>query len=720
MSIILFPHNQAAYDSALRMMGETGKAAVVHPTGTGKSFIGFKLAEQHPDKKICWLSPSEYIFKTQVENLKAVTNGYVPENIEFMTYAKLMITDGDYIKGMGPGYIVLDEFHRCGAAEWGKGVKRLLDAYPDAPLLGLSATNIRYLDDQRDMADELFDSNVASEITLGEAIVRNIILPPTYITSVYSYQKDLEKYQRKVRSAKNIVVRDSAQKYLDALRRALTQAEGLDVIFDKHIKDRHGKFIVFCANLEHMQEMKARIPEWFGRIDSAPHIYTVYAEEPSSEKEFKAFKQDGSAHLKLLFCIDMLNEGVHVEDVSGVILFRPTISPIIYKQQIGRALSAAKCKDPVIFDIVNNFENLYSLGSIEEEMREAIERCRENGEAEKIVNSAFHVIDEVRDCRRLFDELNDTLTATWDAFYTAAKAYFAEYGHLDIPTTYRYQKLALGKWIYAQRRIRKGETNGIISDERIQKLDSIGMIWTQRSDIPWNRGIEHAKAYRDTYGDLMVPVNYVSPDGYNLGGWITTMRCTKRSKERRGQLSDEKIKQLDDLGMVWNKFDFSFEQHYAEAERYYRENGNLLIPVSYFSPNNLALGRWIHSMRGALRGNNKATLNEERIRRLDMIGMQWDYVLEDRWEKGFAEASQYFSQFKTLNVSTAAKTESGFPLGQWLYTQKLAYIGYKGRKRLAPEKARRLEGIGIVWDVLANNDSSKRAFQKHQTIAQRV
>ena len=67
MAISLFEHNETAYYAALSMMKNTGKAAIVHPTGTGKSFIGFKLCEDNPNKKICWLSPSEYIFKTQLE-----------------------------------------------------------------------------------------------------------------------------------------------------------------------------------------------------------------------------------------------------------------------------------------------------------------------------------------------------------------------------------------------------------------------------------------------------------------------------------------------------------------------------------------------------------------------------------------------------------------------------------------------------------------------------
>lgn len=57
----------------------------------------------------------------------------------------------------------------------------------------------------------------------------------------------------------------------------------------------------------------------------------------------------------------MLNEGIHVDDVDGVILLRPTVSPIIYLQQIGRALSAGSEKTPVIFDLVNNFDSLYCI-----------------------------------------------------------------------------------------------------------------------------------------------------------------------------------------------------------------------------------------------------------------------------------------------------------------------------------------------------------------------
>ncbi len=240
MAITLYPHNQSAYDAACTMLADTGKAAVVHPTGTGKSFIAFKLCEDHPNARICWLSPSEYIFKTQQENLMAC-GADVPQNITFYTYAKLVLLSEAELAEIKPDYIILDEFHRCGAEIWGQGVVRLLAMYKDIPVLGLSATNIRYLDNRRDMADELFDGNIASEMTLGEAIVRGILNPPTYVTSVFAYRQDLQKWKNRARKAKSKAVRDKAETIIEKLHQALENAEGLDVIFSKQIKDRTGK-----------------------------------------------------------------------------------------------------------------------------------------------------------------------------------------------------------------------------------------------------------------------------------------------------------------------------------------------------------------------------------------------------------------------------------------------------------------------------------------------
>ena len=369
VALRLFEHNEKAYRAAVRMMEQYGKAAIVHPTGTGKSYIAFKLIEDNPEKVVIWLSPSKYIFKTQLESLKRNDPDFPLANIHFYTYAKRMCCTQaqlDEIAAQKPAYIIFDESHRAGAECWGESTVALLKLCPDAKLLGLTATNIRYLDNNRNMAEELFDSRVASNMTLGEAVVMGILPAPKYVTTVYQYQKALAKYQARVDNLRTPGIQDVNQKYLDALRRALEQADGLD-------------------------------------------------------KVFADFKTDTGDRLKLLFCIDMLNEGVHVEGISGVILFRPTISPIIYKQQIGR-------------------------------------------------------------------------------------------------------------------------------------LDSIGMVWGNRNDRQWNQGYQEAKRYFEAHGDLRVPVNYVSPEGYALGKWVKRQRYTRQNPEKScGALTEERMERLDAIGMIWNK-----------------------------------------------------------------------------------------------------------------------------------------------------------------------
>lgn len=240
----------------------------------------------------------------------------------------------------------LDEFHRCGAREWGKSIKKLLVHIQMPDVWGLSATNIRYLDNQRNMAGEIFNGKIASEMTLGEAIVREILPEPKYVIAMYSYRKELDQLKKRIQTLSNQGLVAENQKLLEQLRRALEQADGLEQVFQKHMEKKDGKYIVFCSDKEHMDEMKEQVPVWFGQVDSRPHIYTAFYNDTATDKEFAAFKKDGSGHLKLLFCIDMLNEGVHVDDVDGVILLRPTVSPIIYLQQIGRALSAGSKKTP--------------------------------------------------------------------------------------------------------------------------------------------------------------------------------------------------------------------------------------------------------------------------------------------------------------------------------------------------------------------------------------
>lgn len=594
--IKLFEHNETAYISAIQMLTETGKAAVIHPTGTGKSFIAFKLCYDNADKKICWLSPGEYIFKTQCENLAAAGSA-VPRNIAFFTYAKLMLMTDAELEEIKPDYIILDEFHRCGAEMWGQGVKRLLNLYSDTPILGLTATNIRYLDNRRDMAD------------------------------------------------------------------------GLDKVFAKHMPKRDGKYIVFCASFDHMNEMADKAKEWFAKVDTEPHIYKAYSNDPAASKAFSAFKADVSNHLKLLYSIDMLNEGIHVDDIDGVILLRPTVSPIIYKQQIGRALSAGKKSNPVIFDIVLNIENLYSIGAVEEEMQIATAYYRSLGEESSIVNDSFSIYDEVKDCRELFSRLNDVLTVSWQTMFEQAKKYYSENGDLEVPARFiTNDGYSLGHWIYNQRAVRKGQQTGNLSEEQIEKLNSIGMRWDLYTDYSWEKNFNAAKDYYEKNGHLDVPSRFVTRDGLPLGAWLSSLRTWESSGIHPKYLSAERKKQLESIGMIWSKLDYYWEQNFSEALRYYRKNGDLIVPSNFVTDNGVRLGSWIFRQRKLHSGSCKGTpLTAEQTARLNSIGMVWEP--EDPWLMSFNLVKGYYKEHGNINISQSTVV-NGVWLGKWIAEQK--------------------------------------------------
>ena len=702
MAIQLFEHNQKAYEAAMSMLDAEGMAAVIHPTGTGKSFIAFKLAEEQAKARICWFSPSEYIYRTQLENVqKTLPKGEILsfDNITYMSYAKLMVNE-DSMEELVPDYIILDEFHRCGATEWGKSVKKLLAMYPRAKRLGLSATNIRYLDNQRDMAQEIFEGNVASEMTLGEAIARGILATPKYVLSLYSYEKELKKLVRQVAALENKGLAYENNKLLEQLRRTLQNADGPDLIFDKYMQKRHGKYIVFCSDREHMEEIQGLVPEWFGRVDKEPHVYMAFYNNPDTSRAFQQFKEDKSDHLKLLFCIDMLNEGVHVSDIDGVILLRPTVSPIIYMQQIGRSLAAGVSEEPIIFDLVNNFDSLYCIDYLKQEIDNAFSLIPCTREKGALFEERFRIIDEIRDCRLLFQQLQSNLSSAWNTYYLAAKEFYDAFGHLKIPKGYTTPTgLTVGSWIQTQRRVYSGKTPGDLTEEKITRLNAIGMIWDVHGNS-WREGYEALCEYYREYGNADVIARYVSPDGFLLGKWVSNLRVKVKKKGIDQVLTSEQQKQLSDLGMIWDKNSEKIDAYLQVAAEYKEKQGHLNVPLSYVSEGGIPLGKWIHYLKNDKSGETKIrdTLTEDQRRRLDELGMEWENPYTIMWNQKFSMAKAYYEEHGDLEIPVAYCVED-VKLGKWISAirtkrKKPSSSGF----RLDDERIRALDSIGMRWE----------------------
>lgn len=667
--IELYDHNKTAYDKVEAMLAEDGKAAVIHPTGTGKSFIAFALVEAHPDKKFLWLAPSEYIYSLQTRKL-AEKQGIRFDNIEFHTYVWLMRNIDAVLAGSSYDYIILDEFHRAGAQEWGRSVERLIGACPEAKLFGMSATNVRYLDNQRDMADELFEGAVASEMSLCSAMAGHILPEPKYVISVYSYEEKLRGYGEQAAKLKNRRQKTKTEQLIEKLRRALQQADGLDVIFEKHLPRRDAKMIIFCANAEHMHEIMKKTGEWFRKVDKEPHTYSVYTYNPDSEQDFRRFVEDDSGHLKLLYCIDMLNEGIHVDDVDAVVLCRPTVSPIVYKQQIGRAIAAGSTKKPVIFDMVNNFENLYQIDALKEEFDELVQMYGSVGGGD-YDPGAFEVIDELRDCRELMDQIQRNLDSAWDIYYQELCRYVKKNGTTRVSRRYVTDGgLYLGRWMQRQRAL---YSENKLPEVRIRLMEMIGMVWEADLDQRFEHWIDLLRQYQAEHGDLAVPSRYETPEGEKLGNWC----CNIRGRYKRGRVSQERIDLLNEMGFVWESFGLYWEDGYDHAKAYFDEHGDLGAPKRYECGDGFRLGLWLYTQRAVRGGKVPGNLTKEKIELLDTLGMVWEGRSNDCFGQYLAAFRKYKETHGDVVIPFHYVDAEGMQLGQWAARMNRQYFSGK-------------------------------------------
>ena len=414
MGLELYKHNQKAYEKVKAMFEHENHVAIVHATGTGKSFISMKWLFDNKDKKCLFLAPTYEIHDQFEEHVKSQGLSLKKDfpNLQFAIYSNLMRKSDKDLKKLQVDNIVLDEFHRCGAPEWSKSINKVIGYNADAKVLGISATPIRYLDNNKNMAEELFHGNIASEITLVDAIRDGILPMPTYISAAYSFDKDIERIQDKINRIENIEEKKSYEEQLKDAKRMLEKSEGLSTVFEKHIPNKEGKYVVFCRDQKHMQQMMQEAKDWLKNVNSDVDMYSVYSGQgrKANKRNLADFNKSKNHHIKLLFSIEMLNEGVHVPDIDGVIMLRPTESKIIYLQQLGRALSVGHNQHPVVFDIVNN---IHGDDSIREVYQEVKNRVLKNGgrdaEGREINLDEFKIVDYLQQPNELIDSLNSLL-----------------------------------------------------------------------------------------------------------------------------------------------------------------------------------------------------------------------------------------------------------------------------------------------------------------------
>lgn len=397
----LHEHNQKTYENICRMYGEgIQRVAVVQPTGSGKSLLMAKLIEDNPDSRFFVLSTSHKIN----DQFKSKLDEKILDNLECNIYWNMPNMKQEVMESLQPDYIFLDEMHRALAKEWSKGINVLLNMYPDAKVLGLSATPIRYLDKCRNVAEELFGGNLACDMSLSQAILDGILPMARYVCGVYSYEKDSESLNKKILySCNSEEEKQELLKELKILKEHLDKGHGVSDIFKKYVVSGNEKFVVFLKNTTHLGIMKPVIEKWFLDAGFDVRLYEVHSKNTDKDKEFQAFKEDTEDGIKLCLSVNMLAEGIH-GDIDGVIMLRETISANMYFQMIGRAFACGKKTIPLIIDLVANSQFISDaadnfLNEIRGEIEKRKRECEKEGKEYEVGFDVdeFIVMDEFMD-----------------------------------------------------------------------------------------------------------------------------------------------------------------------------------------------------------------------------------------------------------------------------------------------------------------------------------
>jgi superfamily II DNA or RNA helicase len=395
---LLKDHNIATYMNMEEILDKGNKILINQPTGTGKSYLAAQYIYNFGErKKILYLTPGTAITSHFEEILK--DNKIPTDNITFSTYQNLKKFKDDKFD-----IIICDEAHHLGDNSWKDGVSKILENQSSTKLIGLTATINRY--DGFDIT-EFFDENVI-KLTLLQAYEREILPIPNYFLCEVSYNNfgdnensineririisdklrelenssDCNLSKDKIQELKNNL--NSLEKSYDEIKKEIPTDDriGDEVIYkvlttlknEKLATDPfNSKLIVFCppgevrdgeGNKEEkiIVYVKRTIEESLSKCANIKNVKTYYMHSDKYEKEnneaLKNFKNDKSEGLKILFNIGMISEGVHIDDLNGVVMIRPTNSEVVYLQQLGRILDSKKTSTPFVIDCCCNYMSM--------------------------------------------------------------------------------------------------------------------------------------------------------------------------------------------------------------------------------------------------------------------------------------------------------------------------------------------------------------------------
>ena len=336
------------------------RALLISATGTGKTYASAfalrKLFSENAfsNKKALFLSHREQINKQALRSYKRVFGKNINMELlsgnqndvrkaksgKFLFSTMNMMAKPHIMEQFKPdeyAVIILDECHRSGASSY----QRIIDYFKPRLLLGMSASPERT--DNFDVFS-LFDHNIACEIRLQQALENDLLCPFHYFgitdLEIEGESEDLNRFRQ--------LTSDKRVEYI------IKQAEYYGY------SGNRVKGLIFCSTKKEAEELSRKF-NLTGKYNTTMLCGDNTQEERESAIE-RLVDDDANDRLDYIFTVDIFNEGVDIPEINQVIMLRPTESPIVFVQQLGRGLRKADGKEFVIvIDFIGNYQNNYMI-----------------------------------------------------------------------------------------------------------------------------------------------------------------------------------------------------------------------------------------------------------------------------------------------------------------------------------------------------------------------
>lgn len=687
MSMTLNPVNEAAFQKAVQSLETLNRAAVFHPTGTGKSCIAWKVVEAHPQTTFFWLVAGAQRLALRQAELTRYNGGTLPGNVRFCDCEKLAAATPEQWVRLGeqkPGCIVLDCYHELSAVCWAQSVQKLLRMCPQAKVLGLGVPNGAPV---CAAAQELFADCIVSHMTVAEAMAAGTMpVPSAYAALLWPQEEELATLRARIKNLCMPKGDTSLRVQYEELSWSLRQVENLTVLLPRLLSDTSGHYLVLFESAAYQEKLGTELEQLLRTVDSAVRFYAADHACFADSAAVETFLSDTAPGPKVLLCVNAPGVQQPLEGLAGVILVRQSSLMSTFKQMLCRALVAAGSRSVPVFDLVAQFEGLGNGRTLQRDCTEAMTRAGSK-------TPGFRQERPMQQTYRLYGKLRREMEARWEVLCQAAADAAAKEGTLELPRSYTiHSGVPVGKWLELQRQVQAGQRPGRLTAEQAAKLEKLGIRWNHRLEAAWEKGFASAQKYRTEHGDLLVPVRYRDKNDFALGEWIVY----NRQRYLGGNLTQNRIERLEAIGMVWSTSNDLWEQNYAAATQYYLEHGDLEVPIKYETPSGFGLGVWLGAQRAA---HKAGELPQEQVERLDALGMDWTNRNDRKWMSLYDVAAAYYHEHGSLNVPSEYVTPDGVLLGKWVARQRYAYLNPdRSSARVTPERKALLDKLGMVWE----------------------